>query len=183
MFRDIPDNDVTTLNPSLFFADARASGPHHFSEIRRRVQRAFDSRNYHEHPYHTSRTSTAPGCDHASWFGAAENGGSIPSTDRGSSIGLAEPWLMQSPKTDASLIATAPDMYEVLDSVENDDTIPNGLWEEIQIVLRRARGDHGLIFSCFGIPKVRHIRNQDWLKFVERLWKRPGDEVHDRLSV
>jgi hypothetical protein len=23
------------------------------------------------HPYHTSQTSTAPGCDHASWFGAA----------------------------------------------------------------------------------------------------------------
>ena len=82
-------------------------------------------------------------------------------------------------EADACLIATAPDMYEVLNSVENDDTIPNGLWEEIQVVLRRARGDIGLIFSCFGIPKVRHIRNQDWLKFVERLWNRPGSEADD----
>ena len=78
-------------------------------------------------------------------------------------------------ETDASLIATAPDMYEVLDSVENDDTIPHGLWEEVQFVLRRARGDFGLIFSCCGFPKVRSIWNQEWLKFVESLWGRPWD--------
>lgn len=78
-------------------------------------------------------------------------------------------------ETDASLIATAPDMYEVLDSVENDDTIPHGLWEEVQFVLRRARGDFALIFSSCELPKVRRIWNQEWLKFIERLWTPPGD--------
>ncbi len=74
-------------------------------------------------------------------------------------------------EADASLIATAPDMYEVLDGVENDDTIPHGLWHEVQLVLRRARGDIGLIFSCTGHPRLRAIWNQDWLKFVNTLWE------------
>lgn len=85
-------------------------------------------------------------------------------------------------EVDASLIATAPDMYEVLDSVENDDTIPHGLWEEVQFVLRRARGDFALIFSCCGLPKVRRIWNQDWLKFVEKLWERPANDIVDSCN-
>jgi hypothetical protein len=80
-------------------------------------------------------------------------------------------------EADASLIATAPDMYEVLDGVEKDDAIPHGLWEEVQFVLRRARGDIGMIFSNCGHPRLRQIWTQDWLRFVEKLWDRsPGAE-------
>lgn len=80
-------------------------------------------------------------------------------------------------EADASLIATAPDMYEVLDGVEKDDAILHGLWEEVQFVLRRARGDIGMIFSNCGHPKLRQIWTQDWLRFVEKLWDRsPGAE-------
>ena len=73
-------------------------------------------------------------------------------------------------ETDASLIAAAPDMYEVLDGMEKDDAVPPGLWEEVQLVLRRARGDIGLIFSCCGHPRLRQIWTQDWLQFVAKLW-------------
>jgi hypothetical protein len=73
-------------------------------------------------------------------------------------------------ETDASLIASAPDMYEVLDGVEKDDAVPPGLWEEVQLVLRRARGDIGMIFSCCGRPRLRQIWTQDWLQFVAKLW-------------
>jgi len=73
-------------------------------------------------------------------------------------------------ETDASLIASAPDMFEVLDGVEKDDAVPPGLWEEVQLVLRRARGDIGMIFSCCGRPRLRQIWTQDWLQFVAKLW-------------
>jgi hypothetical protein len=73
-------------------------------------------------------------------------------------------------ETDASLIASAPDMFEVLDGVEKDDAVPPGLWEEVQLVLRRARGDIGMIFSCCGHPRLRQIWAQDWLQFVAKLW-------------
>ena len=71
---------------------------------------------------------------------------------------------------DASIIATAPDMYELLEKTENHDAMPVGMWQEIQFVLRRARGDLGLLFSCCGIPKIRQAWNNDWLKFVRGLW-------------
>ena len=74
-------------------------------------------------------------------------------------------------QADAGLIACAPDMCEVLKSIENDNTVPKDLWEEIQMVLRRVRGDFGLIFSHCRIPKLRQIRNQEWLSFIERLWR------------
>ena len=78
----------------------------------------------------------------------------------------------------ASLIASAPDMCEVLESLENDDTVPEGLWQEIQIVLRRVRGDFSLIFSHCRIPKLRQIWNQEWLSFMEHVWKAtPGSEL------
>ena len=76
-------------------------------------------------------------------------------------------------EADAGLIATAPDMYEVLDGVAKDDAIPHGLWEEVQFVLRRARGDIGMIFSNCGHPRLRQIWTQDWLRFVEKLWDGP----------
>ena len=73
--------------------------------------------------------------------------------------------------TNASLIAAAPDMFELLEALENDASIPEAVKEEIQLVLRRARGDLG--FAVFSRPVGRHLRSrtQDWLKFMEGLWK------------
>jgi len=47
----------------------------------------------------------------------------------------------------ASLIAAAPDMFELLETLENDASIPENVQDEIQMVLRRARGDLG--FAVF----------------------------------
>ena len=74
-------------------------------------------------------------------------------------------------ETEASLIATAPDMYEILDGVQKDDAMPHGFWEEIQLILRRARGDFGMIFSCTAHPRLRQIWTQDWLQFMKGLWR------------
>lgn len=42
----------------------------------------------------------------------------------------------------AHLIAAAPEMYDVLSTIENDDgTIPKWLWDKIQLVLAKARGE------------------------------------------
>ena len=44
---------------------------------------------------------------------------------------------------DASLVAAAPDMYDMLHSIENDSNqIPPFLWDKIQSVLAKARGEH-----------------------------------------
>jgi len=73
--------------------------------------------------------------------------------------------------TNASLIAAAPDMFELLETLEHDSSIPEAVREEIQLVLRRARGDLG--FAVFSRGVARHLRSrtQDWLKFMEGLWK------------
>ena len=43
----------------------------------------------------------------------------------------------------AHLIAMAPEMYEMLNSIENDaNQIPPFLWDKIQAVLAKARGEH-----------------------------------------
>ena len=40
------------------------------------------------------------------------------------------------------LISAAPEMYDLLNSIENDaDQIPTFLWDKIQSVLSKARGD------------------------------------------
>jgi hypothetical protein len=46
--------------------------------------------------------------------------------------------------------------------------------EEIQLVLRRARGDFG--FAVFSRSVAKHLRSrtQDWLTFMESLWKSDG---------
>jgi hypothetical protein len=50
--------------------------------------------------------------------------------------------------SNASLIAAAPDMFELLETLENDASIPEAVQDEIQMVLRRARGDFGFaVFS------------------------------------
>jgi hypothetical protein len=77
--------------------------------------------------------------------------------------------------SNASLIAAAPDMLELLERLENDDSITEDAREEIQMVLRRARGDFGL--AVFSLGPGRHWRSstREWLKFMEGLWKAPFD--------
>src|SRR5579864_7181955 len=61
----------------------------------------------------------------------------------------------------ASLIAAAPDMFELLEVLENDKSIPDDIREEIQLVVRRARGDFGLAVFSRNVP--RHWRStHDW---------------------
>jgi len=76
----------------------------------------------------------------------------------------------------ASLIASAPDMFELLEVLENDASVSKSLQEEIQLVLRRARGDFGLAVFSRNVAKNMHIRTQDWLRFIESLWKSDRDE-------
>jgi len=71
----------------------------------------------------------------------------------------------------ASLIAAAPDMFELLETLENDASIPQVEREEIQLVLRRARGDFGFAIFSRGLAGHLRSRTQDWLKFMEGLWK------------
>ncbi len=75
------------------------------------------------------------------------------------------------PNTNASLIAAAPDMFELLETLESDGTIPESLQEEIQLVLRRARGDFGLAIFSRNTARAFRVRTQEWLKFMEGLWK------------
>ncbi len=45
-------------------------------------------------------------------------------------------------KSNANLIAAAPEMYDVLSTIENDDgIIPEWLWDKIQTTLAKARGE------------------------------------------
>ncbi len=74
-------------------------------------------------------------------------------------------------EAEAYLIASAPDMCELLEDLENDDTVQRGLWEDIHLVLRRVRGDFGLVFSHSRFPKLREVLNREWLRFIEGLWK------------
>lgn len=55
----------------------------------------------------------------------------------------------------ASLIAAAPDMFELLEILVNEGSISEEVHEEIQLVLRRARGDFGLaVFSPQFVPAL-----------------------------
>jgi hypothetical protein len=75
------------------------------------------------------------------------------------------------PEIDASLVATAPDMFELLEKLEKGDSaIPETLREEIQLVLRKARGDFGLAAFPGGISR-QNLANQEWLRFIAGLWK------------
>lgn len=71
----------------------------------------------------------------------------------------------------ANLIAAAPDMFELLEALEHDPSIPQPAQEEIQLVLRRARGDFG--FAVFSRNMAKHLRarTQEWITFMESLWK------------
>jgi hypothetical protein len=70
----------------------------------------------------------------------------------------------------ASLIASAPDMFELLERLENDGSLPENVLEEMRLVLRRARGHFGLaVFSR--LTKYRRSKTSEWQKFMEGLWK------------
>ena len=75
----------------------------------------------------------------------------------------------------ASLIAAAPDMFELLESLEGNASIPEDMVEEIKIVLRRARGDFGLAVFSRSARQIFRARTQDWTKFMERLWNSDQD--------
>jgi hypothetical protein len=75
------------------------------------------------------------------------------------------------PNTNASLIAAAPDMFELLETLESDASIPESMHEEIQMVLRRARGSFGLAIFSRNTSRAFRVRTQEWLRFMEGLWK------------
>jgi hypothetical protein len=75
----------------------------------------------------------------------------------------------------ASLIAAAPDMFELLESLERNASIPEDVVEEIKIVLRRARGDFGLAVFSRSARQVFRARSQDWMKFMDGLWNSDQD--------
>jgi len=75
----------------------------------------------------------------------------------------------------ANLIAAAPDMFELLQSLEKNAAIPEDVAEEIKIVLRRARGDFGIAVFSRSAARIWRDRTQDWLKFMEGLWKPDQD--------
>jgi hypothetical protein len=78
------------------------------------------------------------------------------------------------PEIDASLIASAPDLFALLEKLEQEDgSVPQALREEIQFVLRKARGDFGLAVFPGGISR-QNPENQEWLKFIAGLL-REGD--------
>ena len=70
----------------------------------------------------------------------------------------------------ASLIAAAPDMFELLESLEANPSVPEDVVDEIRIVLRRARGDFGVALFSRSAKKIFRARTQDWMKFMEGLW-------------
>jgi hypothetical protein len=75
----------------------------------------------------------------------------------------------------ASLIAAAPDMFELLQTLEGNASIPEDVVEEIRLVLRRARGDFGLALFSRNPARVWRARTQDWMKFMEGLWNSKQD--------
>src|SRR5208282_2776415 len=74
------------------------------------------------------------------------------------SVGSTDPY----GNTTASLIAAAPDMYEMLESLEADTSIPEDVAEGIRLVLRRARGDFGLAIFPRSASRTWRARTQDW---------------------
>lgn len=70
----------------------------------------------------------------------------------------------------ASLIAAAPDMFELLESLETNSLIPEETIEEIRMVLRRARGQTGLVVFSRNTHRMLRARTKEWLKFIEGLW-------------
>jgi hypothetical protein len=70
----------------------------------------------------------------------------------------------------ASLIAAAPDMFELLEGLQGNAAVPEETAEEIKLVLRRARGDFGLAIFSRSASKLWRAQTQEWLRFIEGLW-------------
>lgn len=77
--------------------------------------------------------------------------------------------------SDASMMAAAPDLYDVLEKLENcEGEISEEMREEIQMALRRARGDLGIaVFSA--MQRQRRVKNEEWLKFMAGLVNPPPE--------
>jgi hypothetical protein len=77
--------------------------------------------------------------------------------------------------SDASMMAAAPDLYDVLEKLESyEGEISEEMREEIQMALRRARGDFGIAVFSAG-SRQRRIRNDEWLKFMDGLVNPPSE--------
>ncbi len=70
----------------------------------------------------------------------------------------------------ASLIAAAPDMFELLETLQENSALSEDVGEEIKMVLRRARGDFGVAIFSRNAAKLWRSRTQEWMRFMERLW-------------
>ena len=79
------------------------------------------------------------------------------------------------PNSNAALIAAAPDMFELLEVLDNEPSIPEVVKEEIQWVLRRARGDFGIAVTSRRLRTQMRANTHDWLEFMEGLWKPDRD--------
>lgn len=77
----------------------------------------------------------------------------------------------------ASLIAAAPDMFEMLQGLESNSSLPEDVVEEIRMVLRRARGDFGTALFSRSAARIWRSQTQDWMKFIDGLWNSDQDSA------
>jgi hypothetical protein len=77
------------------------------------------------------------------------------------------------PEVDPSLIAAAPDMFELLERLKEESAIPQELCDEIEMVLSRANGDFGLAVFSRSPFKQHRVGNREWLQFMDGLLKPP----------
>jgi len=77
----------------------------------------------------------------------------------------------------ASLIAAAPDMFEMLESLESNSNLPADVVDEIRLVLRRARGDFGPALFSRSAAKIWRAQTRDWITFMEGLWDPDQDSA------
>ena len=77
----------------------------------------------------------------------------------------------------ASLIAAAPDMFEMLQALESNSNLPEDVIEEIRMVLRRARGDFGTALFSRSAARIWRAQSQDWMKFMDGLWNPDHDSA------
>lgn len=77
----------------------------------------------------------------------------------------------------ASLIAAAPDMFEMLQALEANSNLPEDVVDEIRMVLRRARGDFGSALFSRSAARIWRAQTQDWMKFMEGIWNPDQDSA------
>lgn len=77
----------------------------------------------------------------------------------------------------ASLIAAAPDMFEMLESLESNSNLSEDVVDEIRMVLRRARGDFGTALFSRSAARIWRAQTQDWMKFIDGLWNADQDSA------